>query len=146
MNQCFIAKPATPKWDPSFRRFITNRDEGIRGIAAVEFAMVASSLVLMMICVADVGTGFYRRMQVQNAAQSGAQYAMLHGYSSSSITSAVTAATSFAGISAAPAPTQFCGCPSSSGITTASPASPPCSTCADGSAAGTYVLVSAQGT
>ena len=78
------------------------------------------------------------------AAQAGAEYAMLNGFSTSAISGAVTG--TFPTITANPAPTQFCGCPSQSGVTTASVVSPPCSLCADGSKAGTYVSVSAQGT
>ena len=126
----------------SLRRFIANGDDGIRGVAAIEFAMIAASLILMMICVVDIGIGLYRKMQVQNAAQAGAQYAIVHGFAASSIASAVTAATTFSGITASPAPNQYCGCPSNTGI-----ASTDCSsTCSDGSKPGTYVAVSAQGT
>jgi Flp pilus assembly protein TadG len=124
------------------RSFLRNRGVGSDGIAATEFAMFAPMLVLGMIGVADLGMGVYRKMQVQNAAQAGAAYAMVNGFNASSITSSVLNATSFTGISAEPAPTWFCACPSSVGTTGAS-----CnSTCADGTAAGVYVTVSAQGT
>jgi Flp pilus assembly protein TadG len=118
------------------------RDDGIRGVVAIEFAIVAIVLVVLMVCTVDLGMGFYRKMQVQNAAQAGAQYAAARGFAESSITNAVTAASSFSGISASPAPTQFCGCPSNTGVTSVS-----CSaTCTGGSAPGNYVSVSAQGT
>jgi Flp pilus assembly protein TadG len=125
----------------SLRRLMHPTD-GVQGVAAIEFAMLASILALLMICVVDVGMGFYRKMQVQNAAQVGAQYAMLHDFSIGSISAAVTAATSYPDISAAPAPTQYCGCPSNTGIGTVTCGS----TCADGTTAATYVSVSAQGT
>jgi Flp pilus assembly protein TadG len=124
------------------RSFLPNRGVGSDGIAATEFAMFAPMLVLAMIGVADLGMGVYRKMQVQNAAQAGAAYAMVNGFNASSITSSVLNATSFGGISAEPAPTWACGCPSATGTTGAS-----CnSTCADGTVAGVYVTVSAQGT
>jgi Flp pilus assembly protein TadG len=123
-------------------RFLGGKGDGIGGVVAIEFAMVAVVLMVMMVCTVDIAMGFYRKMQVQNAAQAGAQYAARRGFGESSIASAVTAATSFSGISASPAPTQFCGCPSNTGV-----ASVGCgSTCSGGSAAGTYVSVSAQGT
>jgi Flp pilus assembly protein TadG len=132
---------ATALWR-SLQRLITNRDDGIRGVAAIEFAVMAACLVLMMVCVVDIGMGLYRKMQVQNAAQAGAQYALLNGFTAGSIANAVTSATSFSGISASPPPTKYCGCASNSGITSLSCSS----SCADGSAPATYVSVSAQGT
>jgi Flp pilus assembly protein TadG len=115
---------------------------GTEGAAVVEFTLFAPILLGMVVFTMDLGFGMYRYMQVQHAAQAGIQYAIVHGYNSSSISSAVTDATAFAGISASPAPSQFCGCRSNTGVTSAA-----CnSTCADGSAAGTYVTVSSQGT
>jgi len=122
-------------------RLFGRGEKAIEGTAAIEFGFLAPILALMVVGVADFGMGIYRKMQVQNAAQAGAQYAMLHGFSAS-ISTAVTSASTFAGISAYPAPNQFCGCPTSSGVTTAA-----CnSTCADGSVSGNYVTVSSQGT
>jgi Flp pilus assembly protein TadG len=118
------------------------RDDDIRGVVAIEFAIVALILVVMMICTVDLGMGFYRKMQVQNAAQAGAQYAAMQGFTETSISGAVRAATSFAGISASPLPKQFCGCPANTGVTSIVCSS----TCSGGSAPGTYVSVSAQGT
>ena len=111
------------------------------GMAAVEFAFVAPVLVAIIVCTGDLGLAFYRKMQVQNAAQAGAQYVALHGFTdATSISAAVTGATTFSGISASPAPTQFCGCPSTSGVTSTSCTS----TCTGGSSPGKYVTVSAQ--
>jgi Flp pilus assembly protein TadG len=122
------------------RRFLGKH--GIAGLAAIEFAVIAPLLVLMMVSTVDLGLGFYSAMQVQNAAQAGAQYAALHTFNATSISSAVLNATSFKGISASPSPIQFCGCPSKTTVATAT-----CGTkCADGTAAATYVRVSAKGT
>lgn len=122
----------------AIRRFIA----GTEGAALVEFSLFAPILLPMVVCTMDLGLGIYRNMQVQHAAQAGAQYAIAHGYDASSISSAVTNATNFAGISASPAPNQFCGCPSDTGVTSVTcPA-----TCADGAVAGIYVTVSAQAT
>jgi Flp pilus assembly protein TadG len=130
----------------SLRRFLRNRGDGVRGVVAIEFAVIALLLVVMTIGAVDFGMGFYRRMQVDNAAQAGAQYAIMHGFDGSKISTGVTGATTFTGIAASPAPRQFCGCPSATGVTEQA-ASPPCtSSCSDGSTSGTYVNASAQGT
>ena len=76
----------------------------------------------------------------KQAAQADAQYALLHGYSSTAISNAVTAASTLPGVSATPAPSQGCGCPNGSGITSATCAS----VCPNGETAGTYVNVNAQ--
>lgn len=121
--------------------FARGRDRGVDGSALVEFAVTGPALVLMMVCAGDLGLGIYRHMQVQNAAQVGAQFAVAHGFNATAISSAVSAASSFP-LSVSPAPTQFCGCPSTSGIATADCGS----TCASGVSAGTYVTVSTQAT
>ena len=111
------------------------------GNAAIEMALAAPVLATLMVGTVDFGMAVYRKMQVQHAAQSGAEYAMVHGFSATAITSAVTGATAFTGISATPAPAQSCGCPSGTTITAAT-----CGTnCASGLAAGIYVTVSTQG-
>lgn len=94
----------------------------------------------MIVCSIDLGFGFYRSMQVQNAAQAGAAYAITHGFDATAIGTAISSATTFSSIQASPQPIRFCGCAASSGITTATCGSP----CADGSQAGTYITVSAQ--
>ena len=124
----------------ALRALARGRGRGTQGVAAVELAFVAPVLVLLMVCAADLGLGIYRKMQVQNAAQAGAQFAAVHGFNANSISSAVVNATSFSGITASPSPTQFCGCASSSGVTSVSCGA----TCSSGSSVGTYVTVSAQ--
>lgn len=86
-----------------------------RGGAALEFAMIGPVIALLLIAATDFGLGFWRRMQVQSAAQRGAIYATINGYYASGITSAITS--SGASIAATPAPTSYCGCPSSVGLT-----------------------------
>jgi len=116
-----------------------DNDEGLSGI---EFAIIAPVLILSFIATADFGLAIYAKMEVENAAQAGTEYAARNGYTSSSISSAVTSATNLSGLSASPAPAEFCGCPSTSGVTTAT-----CNTnCASGAVAGTYVSASAQAT
>jgi Flp pilus assembly protein TadG len=110
------------------------------GLAAVEFAMVAPLLILMLIGMIDLGAGFYRRMQVETASHAGAQYAALGAFDATMVATAVTTATNYSKIAASPAPYTFCGCPSVEGVATTT-----CNeTCPDGSMAGTYAKVSAQ--
>ena len=122
-------------------RFISNEEDAIRGVAAIELAIIAPILLLFMICTIDLGIGIYRNMQVQNAAQAGAQYAIAHGFKANLISSAITNATSFSGISADPVPNQFCGCAASTGVANAACGSK----CSSGLSAATYVTVSARG-
>ncbi len=112
------------------------------GNAAIEFSILAAPLVLMVIGAADYGAAIYNKMQVQHAAQAGAEYAMKYGFSTTAIGTAVTSATSMSGVTASPAPVQSCGCASGTTITTATCGS----ICPTGLAAGSYVTVSAQGT
>jgi Flp pilus assembly protein TadG len=137
LNHCLSRRVAN-----ALRRFGRGQGEGIGGVAAIEFALFAPILMVLFLCTVDLGLGFYRKMQVQNASQAGAQYAVLNGYKSSGITAAVTNATKFTDIAATPAPSQSCGCPSTTGIVAATCGS----LCTSGSQAGTYVVVSAQAT
>lgn len=123
--------------------------QGVKGLArhsganaAIEMALLAPALVLMLVGAADYGTAIYRRMQVQHAAQAGADFAMRNGFNSAAIVSAVTNATTFTGLAATPAPIQSCGCATPGAVTAAICGT----TCAGGRPAGTYVTVSASGT
>jgi Flp pilus assembly protein TadG len=111
------------------------------GSAAMEFSLAAPVLAIIFVPMIDIGMAVYQQMQVQDAAQAGAQYAMAHGWNSSSIQSAVTSATALS-VSASPAPSKSCGCPDGSSVSAASCGS----TCSDGQPAGSYVTVSAQAT
>ena len=110
-----------------------------RGMSAVEFALATPIVMALVAPVGDLGIAFAQQIQVQQAAQAGAQYALLHGFNSTNISSAVTAATTL-GVSASPAPSQSCGCPTGTAITTAT-----CGTnCSNGEVAGSYVTINAQ--
>jgi Flp pilus assembly protein TadG len=104
--------------------------------------MLAPVLGLLLICTVDLGFGIYRKMEVQNAAQIGAQYAAVKGFDANAITTAVTGSAQGFTVNASPVPAQTCGCPGASGVTAAICGS----TCADGNAAGVYVTVSAAST
>jgi hypothetical protein len=88
----------------------------------------------------DLGLAFAKKTQLHDATQAGAQYALANGWDSTGIKNAVLNATKVSPLTLTPAPTQTCGCPTSSGITIAQCGS----VCPDLSDAGTYVTVSAQ--
>jgi hypothetical protein len=113
----------------------------IRGVAAIEFAIIIPMLLMMVICTVDLGMGIYRNMQVQNSAQAGARYAMTQSFDATLISNAVSSATGLQGIVASPPPAQYCGCATSAGIAPVTCGS----TCPAGAVYGTYVNVAAQG-
>ncbi|MEN3350938.1 MAG: hypothetical protein V7632_4573 [Bradyrhizobium sp.] len=119
-----------------FGRFSKDR----RGAAAVEFGVLVPLLALMAVSVTDLGLAIYRKMQVENAAQAGVEYAIAHGFDVNAITAAVVNATNNTTITATPAPTKYCGCATSSGVSSATCGA----TCPGGRLAGTYTTVSAQ--
>lgn len=113
------------------------------GVSAVEFALAAPFLATLLLGVVDVGQALWYQSRVTNAAQAGAQYAILKGFNATAIQTAVTNATGLASIVATPAPVQSCGCPDATlGVVAASCAT----TCSDASTPATYVTVSAQAT
>jgi Flp pilus assembly protein TadG len=117
-----------------------------RGAAAIEFAIIGGVFSAAMVVSGDIGLAYYANMQVQTSAQVGAQYAVIHGgstFDATAISNAVVTATSTTGITATPAPVQFCGCPDTGTLTTTAVCG---SLCADATAAGTYVRVTASRT
>ncbi|MGH6935110.1 MAG: TadE/TadG family type IV pilus assembly protein [Methylocella sp.] len=116
----------------------------IAGVAAIELALVSPLLVTGVLGAAELGITIFRETQVQFAAQAGARYALSHGFNTANVSNAIVNATTYTAITATPAPTQFCGCPSATGVTPTGGA-PPCSaTCSGGATAGTYVTASSQ--
>ena len=111
------------------------------GTAAIEFGAVAGFLCLLLLGLIDFGMGYWKQMQVNNAARAGGEYAIFNGWNQSGITAAAGSATGLSSITVTPAPTRTCGCPSvSAGITTATCGS----SCTGGGTAGEYVTVNAQ--
>ena len=115
------------------QRFLSDRT----GAGAVEFAFLTPILLIMSLLTIDLGLGGYQQMQVQSAAQAGAEYAVVNGFSKAGILSAVKSATPNANISTSPDPAQFCACSSSSGLTPSTCGA----TCNNGKKAGTYASV-----
>lgn len=127
------------------RTYLANCLRGARddnGMATAELAMVTPIFILFLVGGIDVGSAIHRNMQVQTAAHAGMQYVIARGYNTNGIASAVSNATSATGITMPEAPTQFCGCPTESGISTATCGT----TCAIGGSAGTYARIKARGT
>jgi len=123
-----------------FRRFLARAASDTSGAAAIEFGVAVPVLALMVTAVIDLGLGVYHKMQVEDAAQAGTQWAIKNGFDASAISSAVTSATNSSQVSASPVPVQFCGCATGSSVSTARCGT----TCPSGALAGTYVTVSAQ--
>ncbi|MFC0408551.1 TadE/TadG family type IV pilus assembly protein [Roseomonas elaeocarpi] len=64
---------------------------GRRGIAAVEFALVAPVMILLLLGGFDLANAFAQSMRLQSAAQAGAQYAAAYPTADSDIVAAVRA-------------------------------------------------------
>lgn len=122
------------------RHLLTRLRADQRGLAAIELAIIAPMLVLLLVATEELGFAVRQQMQVQDAAAAGALYATEYGWDQAGIASAVTTAKSSSGIAATPTPVLFCGCPSVTGVSTATCGA----TCADGSTARQYVQVSAS--
>jgi Flp pilus assembly protein TadG len=115
----------------------------IAGVAAIELAMVSPLLVTGVLGAGEMGITIFRQTQVSFAAQAGADYALAHGFDGTKVSNAIVNATTYTAINATPAPSQFCGCPTATGVTVAS-GTPPCSATCSGFTAGTYVTASSQ--
>jgi len=109
-----------------------------RGVAAVEFALIAPVLLLLVAGLIDGSRLIVQTMQVKAAAQAGADYARRNGWDAAGIAGAVTSATSIT-VSPTPAPAQTTACVSGMTIAPAGGA-----TCAGGGTPGGFITVSAQ--
>jgi TadE-like protein len=120
----------------------------VAGVAAIELAMVAPLVVTGVLGAGELGFTIFRQTQVIFAAQAGVDYAIANGFNSTNVSNAVVNATTYTAITATPAPSQFCGCPTATGVTVASAVaskSPLCSaTCSGGFTAGVYVQANSQ--
>lgn len=139
MNILLLKFKMSQGWQ-ALRFFMNGVKDDCRGVAAIEFAVIVPTLITMTVCTVDLGMGIYRNMQVQDAAQAGAQYAMFHTFDANLISNAVTNATASTSVSASPAPIQYCGCAATTGVTSIACGS----TCSGGAIYGNYVQVSAQ--
>jgi Flp pilus assembly protein TadG len=113
------------------------------GSAMVEFTILAPILLATAIYAMDYGLLVLNKMDVQNAAQAGAQYAIANNsYDSTAISTAATSATTFTAVTATPSP--FCGCPAATAVTYCAASCDLCNTgtCSK-SVQGVYVTVKA---
>jgi Flp pilus assembly protein TadG len=127
-----------PHWS-SLKRF--PRDQ--RGVAAVELAIVTPILVLGVLCVGDLGRFALQKTWVTYAASAGAEYAVAHGFNATAITTAATSAAPVGGISVSPAPSEFYGCATATGVTASTQGAICPSNTSTGGTAGKYVSVTA---
>lgn len=110
------------------------------GSIAIEFAALGPLLLIFLLGLTDVGRLAFKNMQVQHSARAGAQYAIANGYNPSAIRAAMVGSTGSSSVTASPAPSRFCGCAGTTGVTTVA-----CSSiCPSGRAAGAYVTVSSS--
>ncbi|HLG88383.1 MAG TPA: TadE/TadG family type IV pilus assembly protein [Alphaproteobacteria bacterium] len=127
----------------AFRRLLEVVQRVIRdtsAVSALEFGLLAPMLIAIPIPVLDIGLGLYSQMQVKEAAQAGAEYALLHGYDSAQIQEAATSATPVSLGAGAVSSQENCGCPNGTSLTLGgAPGS--CATCGDGATPGNYVSV-----
>lgn len=115
---------------------------GERGSAAIEFAMIAPVLALLVVATVELGFMMRARIVAQEAASAGALYATSHTYDAAAIAAIKAAAqnsTNEMAITAAD-PTLSYGCPATSGVTPANAGA----ICSDGKSARRYVTVSAS--
>jgi Flp pilus assembly protein TadG len=110
------------------------------GATAVEFALLAPVLTVMLLGIVDFGNLAYAQMQVATSAQAGADYALHNGFNATAIQTAVTSATSRT-VTASPAPAQVTGCVTNNVLVTTTGTS-----CPSGGSPGTYVVVNATST
>lgn len=97
-----------------FRRVVLGNRAGS---AAIEFGLAVPLLAILVTGVIEVGFTMYQAMQVTYAAEAGLFYATKNGWDQTGIQNAALSVTGLSGMSAAAS--QFCGCPSASGITIA---------------------------
>jgi Flp pilus assembly protein TadG len=121
-----------------------------RAVAAVEFALIAPMLAIVLIGSADYGIAQWTRSCLANAVAQGAYYAFLTGpgVSVATVEHIVENASSLSSAQfriTAPFPLA-CYCPTGSPATLGTAVSPtvPCTaTCSDGSKAGAYLTITA---
>jgi Flp pilus assembly protein TadG len=125
---------------PSPRTLPLPQSRSQQGAAALEFAILAPVMVILIVSSIELGFAIRDQLRVQAASAAGAFYAMNKGFDSAGISAAVLSGAAGTGLAATPAPVLFCGCPQTTGIAAATCGA----TCADGIAARQYAQVSAS--
>jgi Flp pilus assembly protein TadG len=108
------------------------------GNVAIEFALIAPVLVILLMGTVDYGLETYYDAQLQQAVRAGAEYVNNSGHSqdTAGITAAVQGASALTGIAVA-TPTGSYQCSNGTAVAGVG------STCANGSAVGSYMTISA---
>ncbi len=123
------------------------------GAAAIEFALGTLILLPLIAGTVDLGLAGYAWIQVNNLVEAEALYVAKNAtalYEAYPFDPAVitNAAGSASGVTLTPAPSRFCGCPASTGVTSkvafAAPPADPCSGTCSGIPASAYIQVSAS--
>ena len=120
-----------------------------RGVGALEFGLLAPVVMLLLLGVYDFGMAYWEQMQISNAADTGAQWAMQNPYDATSVKTLAENATPLR--PAVSSHTAY-GCPSGSGMSYGGLDSSTgqwksyssTSTCPDGTTAHNYVIVDTQ--
>ena len=112
-----------------------------RGVAAAEFAVIASVLLTLLLGVYDIGNAVQQRMQLEQAVRAGAQYALSWPDQTTGIAGAITAALPAGWAATVNVVSPVCYCWSSGGG--GATATPCQDTCSAGSTKRSYVTLSA---
>jgi Flp pilus assembly protein TadG len=125
-----------------FGAFFGRTRRAIAGVAAIELSLVSPLLITGVLGAGELGITIYRETQVSFAAQAGINYAIAKGFDVTGMSTAIVNSTKTSGfvIAASPAPSQFCGCATATGVAAASCGS----TCSSGFKAGTYVQANSK--
>ena len=113
------------------------------GVAAVELAVAVPILIVCALCAGDLGRFALQRTWVSYAASAGAEYAVANGFDAGKITTAAEAAAPVGDISINPAPSEFYGCATATGVTASTQGATCSSSTSTGGVAGQYVSVTA---
>lgn len=117
------------------------------GVAAVEFAIVSTLLLILLGGISDFGLALLDKSLLANAVAQGAQYAYLNPTTTSTqIKSVVQGSSSLTGVvGTVTGPACYCITATTTPALTAPPTPGTCTaTCADGTKPGTYVIISAN--
>jgi len=88
------------------KRFRYNQD----GASAVEFALIAPVMIVMLLGLLDYAIGAFHSMELESAARSGAQYAMLDSSDTSVIQTTVENSTNLDTDNLTVTITEYCEC------------------------------------
>jgi len=142
-NSLLDAKPLSSRPRRGLGAFWKER----KATSAIELALILPVIAAIIVPLTDLGMAAYTKMEVQNAAQAGADYALKNaqsGFNSTNISTAVTSATGLSGVSASPAPSESCACVGGTPAVITNTTAPPCVTGCGSGNEGVYVSVSAQ--